>query len=83
MKHHILFTTESIVSDYYGNADMDIRKAFPPEYIEENSSEMQLFVVDLNDFDVLRMAELLSQAQHYGESLFLSKEEFEYMSEYL
>jgi hypothetical protein len=82
MKHYILFTSEWIASEYYDN-DMSIRKAYPPEYIEENSTDMTLAVADSDQMQVHHFGSLLAIAQMCETHLFLDEDEYDYLSEYL
>jgi hypothetical protein len=81
MKQHILFLPESLMDDYYEN-DMNVRKVFPQEFLEENSFALTLAVVDTRHIQVTQLATLLELAQE-GEYLFLDENEYNYLSEYL
>ena len=81
MKHYILFMPESFKNDYYDN-DQDIRKVFPQDVIEDNSTDLTLAYVDLSSISITELATLLDLAHGY-EHLFLDTWEHDYLSQYL
>ncbi len=82
MKHYILFTSEWIASEYY-DYDMSIRKAYPPEFLEENSTDMRLTIEDTEQMGVPRLGPLLAIAQMHETFIFITKDEYNYLSQYL